>query len=49
MSISIIGGADGPTSIFIASSNSLYDIVAIALVTIALIGIIIWAIRKRKH
>lgn len=48
MDISNIGGADGPTSIFIASSISPYVIVGIIAACIAVIGIIVSIARKNK-
>ncbi|NLX91459.1 MAG: sodium ion-translocating decarboxylase subunit beta [Firmicutes bacterium] len=50
MSISIIGGADGPTQIFVTSSLSSYTtIAAIAIVCIAAVATIVWKIRKGKN
>lgn len=48
MDISIIGGADGPTAIFLKSSISLYGIAFIAIMCIAVVGIIIWKISNSK-
>lgn len=48
MDIGIIGGSDGPTSVFIASSYSWYEIAIIAIVCILAIGLIVWLIRKNK-
>lgn len=48
MEIGIIGGADGPTTILVTSGTSTYDIATIAIVCIAVVGIIIWKIRKGK-
>ncbi len=48
MDIGIIGGADGPTVVFI-SGVSPFSIAAIVIALIAVIGVIIWSIRKRKR
>jgi len=44
MDIVVIGGADGPTSIFIASSISPYVIAF----CVAVVGVILWKVRKKK-
>ena len=50
MSISIIGGADGPTQIFVTSGLSSYTtIAAISIVCIVAVTTIIWKIRKGKN
>jgi Na+-transporting methylmalonyl-CoA/oxaloacetate decarboxylase beta subunit len=49
MSIGVIGGADGPTAIFIAGSINWHTIVVVAGVGIAVVGIIIWALEKGKR
>jgi Na+-transporting methylmalonyl-CoA/oxaloacetate decarboxylase beta subunit len=49
MDICVIGGADGPTTIFITSSANWYTIAAIAIICIAVVGIIIWNIGKGKN
>lgn len=50
INIGIIGGADGPTSIFVSSSGlSWYEIAALVLVAAAAAAIIIRAITKRKR
>ncbi len=46
MNVGIIGGADGPTSIFITSGSVCYIIAAAAVVCIAVVGTIIWVIKK---
>ena len=48
MDIGVIGGADGPTAIFVASGTSSYAMATIIIVCIAVVGIIIWKIRKRE-
>ncbi len=48
MDISIIGGADGPTSILVSSGISMYEIVAMIIACIIIAGIIIWIVKKRK-
>jgi Na+-transporting methylmalonyl-CoA/oxaloacetate decarboxylase beta subunit len=48
MDIGVIGGADGPTTIFVSSSIDFYTIITIAIIFIAVIGII-RTIRKRHN
>jgi Na+-transporting methylmalonyl-CoA/oxaloacetate decarboxylase beta subunit len=48
MDIGVIGGADGPTTIFVSSSISKYVFIAVTILCIAVFGIIIWTVRKRK-
>ena len=48
MSISIIGGADGPTSVFIAGKVGNTSAVAGVLVGIVLLAIGIFLIRKKR-
>ena len=48
MDIGIIGGADGPTEIFVTAGTSLYVIVTIVIICITVVGIIILKIRKGK-
>jgi Na+-transporting methylmalonyl-CoA/oxaloacetate decarboxylase beta subunit len=48
MDIGIIGGADGPTAIFVSSGNILYEIVAIIVACAIVTGIVIRIVRKRK-
>lgn len=48
MSIAIIGGADGPTSIFIASSTHPFPIAAAALIIIVA-AIAAWKIWSKKR
>lgn len=49
-SIAIIGGADGPTSIFVAEPNPafLYITLGVAIVSLAVISIVIIKRRKKK-
>ena len=50
MDIGVIGGADGPTAIFLTSGTVSYAIAAIAIACLAVVGIIIWSVRKKnKH
>lgn len=47
--VGIIGGADGPTAIYIATKNSWWDIVVpIVVVILIIIGLIIY-FKKRKR
>lgn len=46
--IAIIGGADGPTEIFVASPNPSFLLIALAIAIIALIVISIIYIKRRK-
>ncbi|NLK67794.1 MAG: sodium ion-translocating decarboxylase subunit beta [Clostridiaceae bacterium] len=51
MDINIIGGADGPTSVFLSSSNrtiSIFTIIGIIVACIAVIGIIVSLAKKKK-
>ncbi|NLV36191.1 MAG: hypothetical protein GXY17_05910 [Clostridiaceae bacterium] len=48
MNIGIIGGSDGPTSIYIASSHSWFETAIIAIVFLAVIGLIVWLIRRNR-
>lgn len=46
-SISIIGGADGPTSIYIATSVNWFLIIGVGVIIGAMVaGVIVW---KKKH
>lgn len=47
-SIGIIGGADGPTSIFIAGKVGTGDIVLGLVVAVAVILGVIWLVRRKK-
>lgn len=49
MSIGVIGGADGPTAIFISASISPFAVIGITAACIAVIGTIIWTIKKRQQ
>ena len=44
-SIGIIGGADGPTSIFVAGS---VDVIWLAAAVVAAAAVIVWLIRRKK-
>jgi Na+-transporting methylmalonyl-CoA/oxaloacetate decarboxylase beta subunit len=48
MDISIIGGADGPTAIFLTSSISIQAIAVSATLCIAVVGIIFLMVKKAK-
>lgn len=45
----IIGGADGPTSIFISSRPSSNTITIIVIALLSIIGILYVILRKKKH
>ena len=47
-SIGIIGGADGPTAIFVAGKIGAVDIIFAVAVIMALIAGIVWMIRRKK-
>lgn len=49
MNIGIIGGADGPTILFLSSDISWYAVTIITIICVAVVGIIICSIRKRKN
>ncbi len=49
MDIGIIGGADGPTTIFLSSDTNPYTIIAVVVLCIVVLGVIIWMINKRKN
>ena len=44
-SIGIVGGADGPTSIFVAGS---FDFIWLAAAVVAAAAVIVWLIRRKK-
>jgi Na+-transporting methylmalonyl-CoA/oxaloacetate decarboxylase beta subunit len=46
--IGIIGGADGPTSIFITASINPFVIAIIAIICIAVVGVVFWKLYKSK-
>ena len=48
MDIGIIGGADGPTTIFLSSGASLYIAIAVVILCIIVFGVIIYINNKRK-
>lgn len=47
-SIAIIGGADGPTAIFVAEPNPTFLYVALAIALISLIVVSVIFIKRRK-
>ncbi len=49
MDIGIIGGADGPTSIYVSSDTNLYTIIAVVILCILVLGVIIRMNNKRKN
>lgn len=50
MNIGVIGGADGPTAIFVSSGTSPYPILAIiAVIAVIAAVVIIRRIKKRKR
>lgn len=46
--IAIIGGADGPTSIFIAGKIGAGDIILGVLLVVAVVGLAVWLWKRRK-
>lgn len=48
MDVGIIGGADGPTMVFVTSGFNLLAIIAIIAGGITAAGVVIWAIRRYK-
>lgn len=44
-SIGIVGGADGPTAIFVAGS---FDFIWLAAAVVAAAAVIVWLIRRKK-
>ena len=46
--VGIIGGADGPTSIFVTGVPSLSEIFCVALVAAAVIGGVVFFVRKHR-
>lgn len=49
MGVGIIGGADGPTAIFVAGKLGGFEILMLAAVLAAVIGLGIFLWKKRKH
>lgn len=47
-SIGIIGGADGPTSVFIAGKTNWFEIAGSIAIVIILIAAIIYFVKKKK-
>lgn len=47
--VSIIGGADGPTAVFVTSVYSNVFVGAIALAVVLAAGLVWWLIRKFKN
>lgn len=47
-SIGIIGGADGPTAIFVSGSNPAFLYIALAVAVISLVAVAAILIRKRR-
>lgn len=46
--IAVIGGADGPTAIFVAAKIGVVDILVAVLLVAAVIGFGFWLWKKRK-
>ncbi len=46
--VGIIGGADGPTAIFVTGVPSLSEILCMALVAAAIIGGVVFFVRKHR-
>jgi len=46
--IGIIGGADGPTAVFVTSSINWFDITLIGIVVVVAVILIIYFIKRRK-
>lgn len=46
--VGIIGGADGPTAIFVTGVPSLSEILCMALVAAAVIGGVVFFVRKHR-
>ena len=44
-SIGIIGGADGPTAVFVAGNPT--AMIAITVIAVLVIGIVVWKLMKR--
>jgi Na+-transporting methylmalonyl-CoA/oxaloacetate decarboxylase beta subunit len=49
MNVGIIGGADGPTSITIASTLNPLVLVGVVVVAVAIIGFILWRRARNKE
>ena len=49
MDISIIGGADGPTSIFLTANTNYFTFTLIVLVVLLIVGIILIAIKRKNN
>ncbi len=47
-SIGIIGGADGPTAIFMTAKLSLFALLAAGLAAAAVLALLIWLFLKRR-
>lgn len=48
-SVGIIGGADGPTAVFVTTYLNWFDIACIIVGVIAIIAAIIYFVKKRKQ
>ncbi|MEL7648845.1 MAG: hypothetical protein AAGU76_12170 [Sedimentibacter sp.] len=48
-SIGIIGGADGPTSIYLTGSQGLYSTLIFVLLAVIAVGLALYYIRKSKR
>lgn len=48
-SIAVIGGADGPTAIFLAANNLLPLLIGVGVLAVLAIGAVIYIISRRGH
>lgn len=47
--VSIIGGADGPTSVFVAGKIGTGDIFLTLAAVVAVAGLIVWLVKRKKR
>ncbi len=47
--ISVIGGADGPTAVFVTGMNPTLFVAAIALAVVLIAGLVWWLVSKIKN
>lgn len=47
-SLGIIGGADGPTVVFVADGPGVGSLIALVVVAVVLLAVVIYFIRKRR-
>lgn len=48
LSIGVIGGADGPTAIYVGPSRWMGSIISAAALAVGIVGILVLSLRKRK-